>query len=341
MKIVTFERDTPRVGLILESGAVLDLAEAAHLLTPSVEVADQSIFTSTLNLFAAGPEGLDDARRVLDTAWDRRDDDQLRQAIHDAPRLLAPVPRPPRARDFLTSVQHARKLQMPVFALEQMPVSYQANHLAIVGPEAEIVWPAYTDQLDYELEPAIVVGAPGRNIAVSDALSHIAGVTIWNDVSARDIQALEMTSLVGPAKGKNFCNVIGPCVATLDEVEIDAFELESRVNGEIWGPPKHWAAEYGVAEVLAWASWEEDIHPGEILALGTVGHGCGVELDRWIQPGDVIELEMAGVGVLRNVVGSRRARGAAGLPTFTDAPRRDPKKPRNSLFADSAPKSGS
>jgi 2-keto-4-pentenoate hydratase/2-oxohepta-3-ene-1,7-dioic acid hydratase in catechol pathway len=257
------------------------------------------------------------------------DNEELQPAILEAPRLMAPVPRPPRVRDYLTSSQHASKLQMPVHAaLEQMPVCYQGNHLAVIGPDAEIPWPSYSDQLDYELEPAIVVGAPGRNVPVSEALSHIAGVTIWNDVSARDIQSLEMSTLVGPSKGKHFCNVIGPCVATLDEVSIDAFEVETRVNGEVWGEPKHWAPEHGIAQVLAWASWEEDLHPGEVLALGTVGQGCGLELDRWIQPGDTIELEMAGVGVLRNVVGHRRQRGEAGIPSFVGAPRRDPNKPR-------------
>ncbi len=322
MKIVTFDAGRPRVGLILEDGRVLDLAAAARILGDGVKITDPSIFDDTIALFGAGRPGLDDARRVLDRAAGVLDQEQMRVAVLDAPRLLAPVPRPPRVRDYLTSSQHGANLKMPLqAALQQMPVCYQGNHLAVVGPEAEIQWPAYTDQLDYELEPAFVVGAPGRDIPVSEALSHIAGVTLFNDVSARDIQGLEMSSLVGPSKGKHFCNAVGPCVATLDEVEVDAFELESRVNGEVWGGPKRWSADHSVAEVLAFASWQEDLAPGEVIALGTVGQGCGLEIDRWIQPGDVVELEMAGVGVLRNVVGQKQGRSDAGIPSFRGADR--------------------
>ena len=326
MKIVTFDSaGSARVGLVLEDGRVLDLRAAAQALGNRVQVGNPSVFTDTISLFGAGGPGLDDARRVLDGAMSALDDDQLQPALVVAPRLLSPVPRPPRVRDYLTSGQHGANLNMPVqAALEQMPVCYQSNHLAILGPEAEIPWPAYTDQLDYELEPALVVGPGGRDVPVSQALSHIVGVTLYNDISARDIQALEMSSLVGPSKGKHFAGVMGPCVATLDEVEIDAWQLESRVNGEVWGGPKRWSAEYGIAEVLAWASWQEDLHPGEVIALGTVGEGCGVEIGRWLQPGDVIELEMAGVGVLRNVVGPKQDRGPGGLPTFRGAPRYDP-----------------
>lgn len=325
MKVVTFETaESPRVGLILEDGRVLDLQAAAQALGGQVELGDPSVFTDTISLFGAGRAGLDDARRVLDGAMSALDSEQLQAAVMVAPRLLAPVPRPPRVRDYLTSVQHAKKLNMPVQALEQMPVCYQGNHLDVLGPDAEIPWPAYTDQLDYELEPAFVVGAAGRDVPVAEALSHIVGVTLFNDVSARDIQALEMSSLVGPSKGKHFANVVGPCVATLDEVEIDAWQLESRVNGEVWGAPKHWSADYGIAEVLSWASWQQDLFPGEVIALGTVGQGCGVEIGRWIQPGDVIELEMAGVGILRNVVGPKQDRGSGGLPSFRGVPRYDP-----------------
>jgi 2-keto-4-pentenoate hydratase/2-oxohepta-3-ene-1,7-dioic acid hydratase in catechol pathway len=326
VKIVTFEAPGgPRVGLALGDGRVLDLRAGARALGGRVEVRDPSLFTDTISLFGAGVSGLDDARRVLDGAMGALDSEQLQPALMVTPRLLPPVPRPPRVRDYLTSGQHGTNLKMPLqAALEQMPVCYQSNHLAVLGPEAEIPWPAYTDQLDYELEPALVVGLGGRDVSVSQALSHIVGVTLFNDVSARDIQALEMSTLVGPSKGKHFVNVVGPCVATLDEVEIDAWQLESRVNGEVWGGPKHWSADYGIAEVLSWASWQEDLHPGEVIALGTVGQGCGLEIGRWLQPGDVIELEMAGVGVLRNVIGPKQDRGSGGLPTFRGAPRFDP-----------------
>ena len=154
-------------------------------------------------------------------------------------------------------------------------------------------------------------------MTVDDAAEHIAGATIFNDVSARDIQIREMSLQIGPSKGKDFCNVMGPCVVTMDELDEFGLRMVARINGEVWSEGTSAERRFSFAEVVAWASYCETIHPGEFIGVGTVGGGCGYEIDRWIQPGDVVELEIEGIGVLRNRVGEREAvPPGAGLPTY-------------------------
>jgi 2-keto-4-pentenoate hydratase/2-oxohepta-3-ene-1,7-dioic acid hydratase in catechol pathway len=126
---------------------------------------------------------------------------------------------------------------------------------------------------------------------------------------------------IGPSKGKDFCTAMGPCVLTMDEVDEWSIEMSARVNGEVWASGNTEHRRFSFAEVLAWASLGEEIYPGEFLALGTVGGGCGLELDRWIMPGDVVELEASGVGVLRNQVGDKQIRrDGAGIATYQGSP---------------------
>jgi 2-keto-4-pentenoate hydratase/2-oxohepta-3-ene-1,7-dioic acid hydratase in catechol pathway len=198
-----------------------------------------------------------------------------------------------------------------------MPICYKCNTLSVIGPEEEILWPAYTEMLDYELEIGFYIGKQGRNIPVEEAGEYIAAVTIFNDVSARDIQMREMTLTIGPSKGKDFCTVMGPCAVTMDELDEFGLQMRARVNGEIWseGTSKH--RRFSFAEVVAWASYCETIYPGEFLAVGTVGGGCGLELNRWIKPGDLVELEVDGIGVLRNRVGQKETPPPnAGIKSF-------------------------
>lgn len=241
----------------------------------------------------------------------------------DSLRLLAPVPRPRRIRDYLTYEAHAAGSGLAVpEAFSRMPICYQCNVETIIGPEDVITWPAYSDQLDFELEVGFFTSAPGRDIAVRDAPAHIAGVTIFNDVSARDIQLFEMSMNIGPSKGKDFCTAMGPCVVTMDEIDEDALECSVKVNGEVWSRSSTSGRRYSFAEVLAWASYGEPVFAGEFLAVGTVGGGCGLELDRWIAPGDIVELEVSGIGTLRNPVGPKeQPPTTAGIPSYDGAPR--------------------
>jgi 2-keto-4-pentenoate hydratase/2-oxohepta-3-ene-1,7-dioic acid hydratase in catechol pathway len=183
-----------------------------------------------------------------------------------------------------------------------MPIYYKGNHLSILGPEDDLVWPAFTRRLDYELELGIVIGRGGRDIAPQDGEAHVFGYTVLNDWSARDIQRDEMTCRLGPAKGKDFATSIGPCIATADEIDPRDLRMVARVNGEVWSEGNAGAAHWTVGQLVSHASMGESLHPGELFGTGTVGGGCGLELDRWIQPGDVVELEIQGIGVLRTRV---------------------------------------
>jgi 2-keto-4-pentenoate hydratase/2-oxohepta-3-ene-1,7-dioic acid hydratase in catechol pathway len=196
------------------------------------------------------------------------------------------------------------EFRIPPIWYEQ-PIYYKGNRFSVIGPEADIVWPSYSKKLDFELEFGVFIGKRGKNITRGDARKHIFGYCIFNDVSARDAQYKEYPGRLGPAKGKDFDtgNVLGPWLVTADEIK-DPYNLEMtvRVNGEEWGRGNSGAMHHKFEDMIVHVSRDETLHPGEFLGSGTVGNGCGLEHDRWIRPGDVIELEIAGLGTLRNRV---------------------------------------
>jgi 2-keto-4-pentenoate hydratase/2-oxohepta-3-ene-1,7-dioic acid hydratase in catechol pathway len=322
--------ESARLGAV-RGRELVDLRLAAEALDPP---GDAGAYADMVSFFAAGPAArhraedllgrLDDIRARGDVPRSR-DGGALAVSADDV-RLVSPVPRPRRIRDYLTYRQHAVGAGVAVPpAFTAMPICYQCNIETVIGPGETIPWPAYTDQLDYELEIGFFVGAPGRDLSPGQAQAHIAGVTLFNDVSARDIQFFEMSMNIGPSKGKDFCNVLGPVVTTMDDIDESAIELTARVNGEVWSHGTTASRQFSFAEVLAWASYGEDVYPGEFLAVGTVGGGCGAELDRWIAPGNVVELEASGVGVLRNPIGDPdKPPAGAGLASYRGAPRFTP-----------------
>lgn len=186
-----------------------------------------------------------------------------------------------------------------------MPVCYKGNPDAIIGPHDVVRWPRYTDRLDYELELCAVIGRAGRDVPEAEAEAYIYGYSIFNDFSARDIQMREMSVGLGPFKGKDFATAIGPCLVTRDAFDPTQATMVARINGEEWSRGSVGAMRFGFAAIVAYLSNEEDIFPGDVLGSGTVGRGCGLELDRWIQPGDWVELEASGIGVLANRIGPR------------------------------------
>jgi fumarylacetoacetate (FAA) hydrolase len=214
-------------------------------------------------------------------------------------RLLAPVLQPPAVRDFYAFEQHvktARALRgqaMPPEWYEQ-PVFYFSNPAAIFGPEDAIPYPAGSAELDYELEVAAVIGAGGE----------IGGFTIMNDWSARDLQRREMRVGLGPAKGKDFATSLGPVLVTADEL---GDTMVARVNGEERSRGRLSDMYYPWERIVEEAARNTHLRPGDILGSGTVGTGCILEHGdgRWLEPGDVVELEVEGIGVLRNTVGTR------------------------------------
>jgi fumarylacetoacetate (FAA) hydrolase len=213
--------------------------------------------------------------------------------------LLPPVLHPPAVRDFMAFEQHVanaraqRGSKVPQEWYE-IPVFYFSNPAAIYGPEAEIAYPAETQELDYELECAAVIGVDGK----------IGGFTVMNDWSARDVQRAEMRVGLGPAKGKDFATSFGPVLVTPDEFDGSSGAMVARVNGEERSRGELGAMYHGWDALLEQAGRNTMLRPGDIIGSGTVGSGCILEHGdgRWLQRGDVVELEIEGIGVLRNTV---------------------------------------
>ncbi len=228
-------------------------------------------------------------------------------------RLLAPL-RPRSLRDFLAFEGHMTnalsRLDRPIPGeWYDVPAYYKGMPDTVIGPEDEIPWPAWTDKLDHELELAAVIGRRVRDVAPDDAAGCIFGYTIWNDLSARDVQARELPVGMGPGKAKDWdgSNVLGPCIATPDEVDLERARMRVRVNGEVWGQDTPASMHHSFAALIAYASLGQTLRAGEVLGSGTAAGGSGLELDRRLQEGDVVELEIQGIGVLRNRIGRRRS----------------------------------
>jgi fumarylacetoacetate (FAA) hydrolase len=210
-----------------------------------------------------------------------------------------PVLHPPSVRDFYAFEQHvktaraSRGLEVPEEWYE-LPVFYFSNPAAIYGPDDEILKPPDTNELDYELEVAAVIGAEGE----------IGGFTVMNDWSARDLQRREMRVGLGPAKGKDFATSIGPILVAPDEFDGSDGVMIARVNGEERSRGNLADMHHSWDAIVAAAARNTHLRPGDILGSGTVGTGCILELGdgRWLQSGDVVELEVDGIGVLRNRV---------------------------------------
>lgn len=199
----------------------------------------------------------------------------------------------------------------------EFPVFYFANASNVFGPNDEIPNPHYTEALDYELEIAVVIGKGGRDIRPERAPEHIFGYTIFNDWSARDVQRKEMAVGLGPAKGKDFASSFGPYIVTPDELQerktakpgVYDMAMRARVNGETRSQGNFKDMYWSFGDLIARASDGVDLQPGDVIGSGTVGTGCLLELTKfqgpWLKSGDVVELEIDGIGVLRNQVAKR------------------------------------
>jgi 2-keto-4-pentenoate hydratase/2-oxohepta-3-ene-1,7-dioic acid hydratase in catechol pathway len=195
---------------------------------------------------------------------------------------------------------HARgKREVPDIFYE-LPVYYKMNPVTVLGNDATVPWPGGARYMDYELELAIVIGSNASDLRPEEALDHVFGVTVMNDFSARDVQAHESAGGFGPAKGKDFATVLGPWVTSLDELDLSDLTMLARVNDEEWSRGSTSTQTWSTEELVAYASRNEVVVPGQVIGTGTVGLGCGLELYRKLRPGDVVELEIEGIGTLRN-----------------------------------------
>ncbi len=246
--------------------------------------------------------------------------------------MLAPVPFPTSCRDGYAFRQHVvaarrnRKVDMiPEF--DQYPVFYFTNHHSIQGPGEIKCMPDHFEKLDFELEVAIVINKQGRNIPAEQADQYIGGLMIMNDMSARRLQMEEMLLNLGPAKGKDFATVIGPCLVTLDELRSYEVPCKEGHTGKSWNLPMSCSVngtqvssgnvnqmDWTFAEIIERCAYGADIHPGDIIGSGTVGTGCFLELngtgklndpnykEQWLQEGDIIEMEIEALGKLSNTI---------------------------------------
>lgn len=187
----------------------------------------------------------------------------------------------------------------------EIPAYYKGPTSGFLGDEDIIPWPSYTKKLDYELELGCVMARDGFNIKAKDAFDYILGFTVFNDISARDIQKKEMAIRLGPAKGKDFASVVGPVITTVDEFDFKDpnLEMTAKINNKLWSKGMSGDGQYSWGEMIEHASRDEWLIASDFLGSGTVGTGCGLELDKWIQPGDIIKLEIEKIGSITNTVG--------------------------------------
>lgn len=325
MRLVTFTPpDGPaRAGAIL-GDTVIDLAVAAALVIEDAE----GLRWDMLSLLRGDQDevNLETAADIVSAAMQFLSEDvagglQIGGAAMILPlaqvRLLAPLPRPSSLRDFYVFEQHvatarAQRGQKVPAEWYRIPTFYFSNHGAIYGPDTDIPMPQ-TEALDYELELACVIGHEGRDIHPDDAGAYIAGYMIMNDWSARDIQRDEMRIGLGPAKGKDFATSLGPWLVTADELDIYAdddgrlsLSMIARVNGVERSRGNAASMYHRFADIIAHASRDCTLYPGDVLGSGTVGTGCLLELTAgygpWLERGDTVELEITGLGLLRNTV---------------------------------------
>src|SRR4051794_40144490 len=331
MKLATFQTEAgPRVGLVHRGdNQILDLAVAAQRLG-----ADNSPFKSMLSLIDAGDAALDLAREALQ-ALGTHEDLSLPVA---AAEILSPLPEPRQMRDGMSFPLHilqaprgqlklaarakgdmaelARIEAEPLPELPEVyrrqPIYYITNRFSVRGTNTTVKWPRYSRVMDYELEFGIVTKGKGANISAAKARDHIFGYTIFNDFSARDAQRIEMEGRLGPAKGKSFDggNVLGPWIVTPDEIG-DPYDLkmECRVNGEVRSRGVSRGMLFSFEEIIAHVTQDETLMPGEFIGSGTVGNGCGLELGQYLEHGDLIELEVENIGILKNKVERQDVQG--------------------------------
>jgi len=300
MRLLTFVGPAgSEAGALAPDGSIVPLSRSGDARLGSVQA-----------LIEGGTAALDTARAILASSAER--------IAADSVEWLAPLPRPVQIRDFLVFEEHMRiagwrgaqlraswggppapaePMAIPQIWYEQ-PIYYKCNRFA-VSAGGTVDWPAHSRAIDYELELACVIGKGGRDIAAANAADHIFGFTIFNDLTARDLQFREMQAPLGPAKGKDFdgANVLGPVIVTRDELG-DEPDLVMRafVNGETWSEGRSGTMHHTWAAMIEYVSRGETLHPGEVLGSGTVGGGCGLELGRLLMDGDEVRLDIEGIG---------------------------------------------
>lgn len=322
MRYVTFEVSTAlgavqRVGCLTTVGTVVDLNLAyRQCLLDRVHperataIADAVVPNDLIAVLGNGPLAHDAVAAALDalpTHDVQAADESGATLVHalEAVRLLSPIPRPASLRDCSAYEQHVRTAthgQVPKRWYD-FPTYYKGNPYSVIGDRDPVPVPAGAKQCDYELEYAVVIGRQGRDLSPAQAIEHIAGYLVFNDVSIRDVQFREMSVGLGPAKSKDLdgTNVLGPALVTPDEWDPhEDHTMRALVNGEEWSAGSTASIHFPVGEILSHISQGETLRVGDVVGTGTVGGGCGLEIGRYPQPEDRVELVIDGLGHLTN-----------------------------------------
>jgi len=323
MKLVTYKYNNEiRIGFFSED-MIYDLKSCGSKLSIDLP-------STMLELLQGEESSMEEAHKINEAIMKRQIDTDIKASDVI---LMAPIPNPPSCRDAYAFRQHVatarRNRGVPMIEeFDQYPIFYFTNHNAIYGEGDIIVENDHLQKLDFELEAAVVIGKRGKNILSKNADQYIAGYTIMNDFSARVLQMEEMKLNLGPAKGKDFATSIGPWLVTPDELsefkieteygdkydlEMKAFHNENQIS---LGTMKD--MNWTFAEIIERCSYGTEIYPGDVIGSGTVGTGCYLELNGtwaieakerkeefnpiWLQNGDSIDLEIAGLGVLKNKI---------------------------------------
>ena len=305
MKLISYKQNGNIKFGALEDGKIYDL-----------NAIDSQISDNMLEFLQGGKEQLQLAKTAIENGSPT--------IFAEDVNLISPVPNPPSVRDAYAFRQHVatarrnRGLEMiPEF--DEIPIFYFTNHHAVFGEGDFPVRQRHTEKLDFELECAAVIGRGGRNISTGDADDYIAGFMIMNDLSARALQMQEMKLNLGPAKGKDFGSTFGPWLVTKNELEPykqsspdgDRYDLTMKafVNDIQVSEDTLANMTWTFAQIIERVSYGVDIFPGDIIGSGTCGTGCFLELNgskitknQWLNPGDIISLEIEALGTLKNKI---------------------------------------
>jgi 2-keto-4-pentenoate hydratase/2-oxohepta-3-ene-1,7-dioic acid hydratase in catechol pathway len=319
MRLITFVQDgKQKLGAwVNDDRQIVDLAAAAI---------GMPFFASMQAFIEAGDMALMMARAFVE---DPSEDCLIETS---SVRIVSPLPRPVQVRDCLCFPGHLEGIQRMVGermiaadpdptakraqleaagyfevakSFYDFPLYYIANSQAVVGPDVDVVWPPYSQMIDYELEWAAIIGKQVQGVSADAPRDYIFGYTVFNDWSARDEQGRVMGGALnlGPSSGKDFANSMGPCIVTADEVS-DPYNLKMRVsiNGEQVSEGSTQGMHWRFEDLIAHLTRGHALYPGEVICSGTVGGGSALEIGRFVQPGDEIAMEVEGIGVLRNRV---------------------------------------
>jgi 2-keto-4-pentenoate hydratase/2-oxohepta-3-ene-1,7-dioic acid hydratase in catechol pathway len=329
MKLVTFEIPTPlgrvrRLGALLDNdqeGRVVDLtlAYTAYLREATDEPTPEGLAQlrtppDMIGWLRGGHKSFEAAQHAL--AHVRGKGTALEcgpggeQIVHarSAVRLLSPLPRPTTFRDFSIYEDHGSRRdgdepEVRRYKPEnwyKWPPYYKGSPESVYGPEDPIPYPYYTKKLDLEPELGIVVGRAGRNMSEAEARAAIAGYTIVVDCSSRDGQKRDT---LGPAKSKDFATMVGPCLVTPDEIDEANLNVRVLVDGDVWFEGNtNLPRSVLTHQLVAYASDNETLQPGELLGTGTIGTGCSIDLRKWVKVGQTVSIEFEGIGRMQHTI---------------------------------------